>query len=475
MVDTPGRPDLGPSRSLATKIMLLAVVTSGVGVVLVCAALTVSYVREARDDAVVRTTTQADILAVHSAAPLTFDDPEAGEETLAALAADPATVAACLYDAEGRPFAWYNATPSVAKLPGRSPVPGHVWREGDLLLTRAVTMSDNELGTLALVSDMDALDSLIRRRLGAAAVIGAVAVIVSVLLAWRLSRLIVRPVHALGDTAQIVSRTGDYGVRAAKYTNDELGQLTEAFNHMLDQIQARDAELEQRNEEMEQFVYTASHDLKSPLVTIQGFVGHLRQDLGDGRHDRLDRFAGRVEEAARRMRRNIDDLLELSRIGRISSDPVAVDAAELTRSVVADHEAEISERGVVIEINEPLPTLFVDPDRLRQVIDNLLTNALKYGCNEEASRIEIGGRETDREQELSIRDHGAGIEPRYHDRIFRLFERLDTERDGTGVGLAIVKRIVELHGGRVWVESASGAGTTFFIRFPRRSALSAAA
>ncbi|MCP3959170.1 MAG: GHKL domain-containing protein [bacterium] len=227
-------------------------------------------------------------------------------------------------------------------------------------------------------------------------------------------------------------------------------------------------ELEAKNKELEGFTYTVSHDLKSPLVTIKNFLGFLKRDVEAGRLDRLGEDIDRITGATERMQGLLQELLELSRIGRMMNPPEEVPFGNLAHEAAELVAGRISERGAEIHIEPDLPTVRVDRVRLLQVIQNLIDNAVKYTPEAETPRIEIGARSDGGETVLFVRDHGSGIDPRHHERVFGLFEQLDSSRPGTGIGLALVSRIVEAHGGRLWVESeGEGRGSTFCFTLPR--------
>ncbi len=227
------------------------------------------------------------------------------------------------------------------------------------------------------------------------------------------------------------------------------------------------AELEVKNAELERFTYTVSHDLKSPLVTIRGFLGLLRRDVERGDRERVDDDIRRIEGATDTMRLLLHDLLELSRIGRVVHPPQEVPFGELVREALARTSGPIAERGVDVEVAPGLPTVRGDRERLVEVLQNLIENAVKYLGEEPSPRIEIGVEAGRDGPVFFVRDNGIGIDPRYHDLIFGLFERLDADTEGTGVGLALVKRIVEIHGGRIRVESEGrGRGSTFRFTLP---------
>ncbi|HVP11550.1 MAG TPA: PAS domain S-box protein, partial [Phycisphaerae bacterium] len=235
--------------------------------------------------------------------------------------------------------------------------------------------------------------------------------------------------------------------------------------HAEQQLQQANAELEQKNAEMEQLVYTVSHDLKSPLVTIQGFLSYLGQDAESGRMDRLTDHLRRIQNASSRMARLNNELLDISRIGRLANEPTPINLTDLAREVVAAHAEKLAEGRIKVDIQADMPVILGDSQRIHQVFDNLLVNAIKYGSDAADPRIELGAMQEGDEVRAFVRDNGKGIPPEFHDKIFKLFHRLDHDKDGVGVGLAIVKRIAEVHGGRVWVESPPGEGATFWVSF----------
>ncbi|MGE0760774.1 MAG: ATP-binding protein, partial [Pirellulaceae bacterium] len=233
-----------------------------------------------------------------------------------------------------------------------------------------------------------------------------------------------------------------------------------------EEIRRINKELQKRNDEMQQFVYTISHDLKSPLVTCKGFMGLMKEDALAGRWDVVLDSVGRIERAIQRMGDLIEDLLQLSRIGVIRNEPEDVDVGQMVRAIADELADRLHHAGATLRVHEPLPHVIADRVRLAEVFENLLSNAIKYGCRGENGRIEIGGLTAAHEIRFYVRDHGPGIAKEFHRKIFGLFQRLESNQEGTGVGLAAVARIMETHGGRSWVESAPGQGATFWIAFP---------
>ncbi len=229
-------------------------------------------------------------------------------------------------------------------------------------------------------------------------------------------------------------------------------------------------ELEAKNSELEQFTYTVSHDLKSPLVTIRGFLGHLVKNMDQGNEERMRIDISRISNAAERMERLLEELLELSRIGHSLNPLEEVQFGAVAREAARMVAARLRERGVDVKIAADLHKVFGDRSRLLQVMQNLLDNAIKFSGDQPDPRVEIGARQDGKETIFYVSDNGVGMDPQHHERVFGLFEKLDRDSEGTGVGLAIVKRIVELHGGRVWIESEGvRKGTTFCFTLARRS------
>ncbi|MEZ5358127.1 MAG: PocR ligand-binding domain-containing protein [Candidatus Zixiibacteriota bacterium] len=226
-------------------------------------------------------------------------------------------------------------------------------------------------------------------------------------------------------------------------------------------------ELENKNAELERFTYTVSHDLKSPLITIRGFIGMIKKDFASGKTDTIEGDFDRISNAADRMYSLLEDVLHLSRIGRTVSISEKVSLESLAREVVSLFDTKIRDRNITVTIGDGLPTVNGDRVRLYEVMQNLFENAIKFLKHVESPKIDIGAENKDGRTICYIKDNGVGIDPRYHERIFGLFDQLDQSVDGTGVGLALVKRIVETHGGRIWVESEGlGKGSTFCFFIP---------
>jgi signal transduction histidine kinase len=277
-----------------------------------------------------------------------------------------------------------------------------------------------------------------------------------------------RPLGALAEGVQQVAR-GNYDHRVEVRSGDELQLVADAFNDMSARLQSTIGELERHNAELERFTYTVSHDLRSPLVTVLGFLGLLEKDIAAGDRESVARDVMRIRTAAARMDRMLRELLELSRVGRTDSAREDVPMAELAEEARQALAGRLE--GIELEIASELPVLHGERARLLEVVQNLVDNAAKFSAGASAPKVVIGSRDGPGWPVCFVRDNGVGIDPRHHQRVFGLFERLDTNVEGTGIGLALVKRIVELHGGRVWVESdGKGLGSTFCFTLPPRGA-----
>jgi PAS domain S-box-containing protein len=228
------------------------------------------------------------------------------------------------------------------------------------------------------------------------------------------------------------------------------------------------AELEAKNAELERFTYTVSHDLKSPLITIRGFLGFLREDSQSGNLVRLDSDIQRITGATEKMQQLLNDLLELSRVGRLVNEPREIRFNDLIAEVLELLHGRISQGNISVSVEENLPTVFGDYQRLLEVMQNLIDNAAKFMGNQHSPRVEIGQDGSRNDMTIFyVRDNGIGIPPEFQENIFGLFNKLDARSDGTGVGLALVKRIVEFHHGTIWLQSELGKGTTFFFTLPK--------
>ncbi len=304
---------------------------------------------------------------------------------------------------------------------------------------------------------------------------------------YLLARQIARPILDIAATARTLA-DGDLQARTHVQAQDETGALAGAFNTMAARLAALYAdlrleiaerkaaeekrnqvllELEEKNAELEKFTYTVSHDLKSPLVTIKGYLGFLQKDIEAGNRERVERDLAYIGNAADTMNVLLQELLELSRVGRLVNPSEAVALSVLVDEAVKLVSGQIHERGITVSVEPGMPVVQGDRVRLLEVFQNLIDNAAKFMGDQAAPCIKVGAAVRDGDVLCYVRDNGIGIESPYLEKIFGLFERLETGTEGTGVGLTLVRRIVEVHGGHIWaVSEGTGTGCTMYFTLP---------
>jgi signal transduction histidine kinase len=455
--------------------------------------------------------TLGDVIAGNSTAAVEFSDQKAAGETLASLAAKPSIVGAAVYDQQNRLLAPYRQGGDKRPLPVRPGRDGQVSGNGTIGVFRPVKLKGERIGTVYLESDFSEMYARMRLQAATVTAVGVVSALAALLFSSALQRVISRPILGLATTARSVSERQDYSIRAVKQSADELGQLVDAFNQMLHQIEVRDSELlrakgelekrveertvalrqelaerrraerelEERNvelhrsnQDLDDFAYIASHDLKEPLRGIHNFAAFLLEDYGERFDEEGRSKLETLTRLTRRMEVLIDSLLHFSRLGRVDLAIDDVDLNEVVAEVVDSLGINLQEGHVEIRAPRPLPVVRCDRVRVRELFHNLVINAMKY--NDKAEKwIEIGSVQGGGgSPALYVRDNGIGIQEKHFDSIFRIFKRLhgrDKFGGGTGAGLTIVKKIVERHNGRIWVESKYGEGTTVYFTLEKEA------
>lgn len=303
--------------------------------------------------------------------------------------------------------------------------------------------------------------------------LAALFVIVGALVAWALGRRITKPIVALTAAAERLASTGS---RAADSNGqNEIGRLKDAFARMSARVRESHDELEarvaSRTKELESFSYSVAHDLRAPLRSIDGFSQALLEDHAHQLDEEGHKFLRFVRQSTQRMGHLIDALLELSRITRVEPRREPVDLGVLARQTVTHLEhAAAAQRRVEVQIANDLRAEG-DPRLLGIVFDNLLGNAWKFTAQRQQPRVEVGAMAANgRPRTYFVRDNGAGFDMAFASKLFGVFQRLHSvaEFEGTGIGLAIVQRIIDRHGGRIWAESAVDQGATFFFTLGAR-------
>jgi signal transduction histidine kinase len=490
-----------PANSIGRKLGWLSILSSGSAVLAASLALLFFQLQEVRGSLLRRLETVAVLMAFNSASAVDFNDAETATAMLRSLKTRPEIVSAGIV-VGGRIFAMYGAgegRPDVRDdLLLRNTV-GHRFTHRDLTVFQPISHEGRPLGMLYIQSDLQEIDRTLRRFAAITTGVAIPALLLAVLIARLPQRVISRPILSLAALAATVSDRKDYSVRApAIRSAAEIEQLVQTFNQMLIEIQRQHVEiddaqatLEQRvadrtreleektgqleaqgielaaaNRELESFSYSVSHDLRAPLRAIDGFSKALLTEYankvldGQGLH-----FLHRVRSGTQKMAGLIDDMLHLARVTRRTLDRGDVDVTAVAEEVAAELERRNPGRRVDVTVEAGLQAS-ADPQLLTIVFENLLANAWKFTGKREDAHIGVGQTFSDHgDPVFFVRDNGAGFDMAYADKLFGAFQRLhsESEFEGTGVGLATVKRIITRHGGQVWAEAVEGQGATFFF------------
>lgn len=480
---------------IATKLRLLITAACIGSILLVGVSIIAAEWLIMRDRLVHALAGQAVLLADTTAPALTFRNVEDAQESLAALRSTPGIVAATIFDRDGNVFATFTTPASDAAIAAQPPHESHLYADGTLTVWVPVKgRDDTRIGTLALCRTQQAIYERIALFAGVMGVIAGVAAWIAFLLSGWLQRRFTEPLVALTSAVDRVTRQRDLSVRVKRISEDEIGVLADAFNLMLSDVEAsqaeadalyrrvrnqatelearvqeRTAELTRANRELEAFSYSVSHDLRAPLRAISTYAEVLLEESGNRLTPESVQYARRILVAISRMNVLIDGLLDMARLSNRPLTFAAVDVAAMAREIGAEILGTPVPERVVFRVEEmaPIPG---DPVLLRQVLFNLVSNAVKYSRDRERAEITVGEAAPTAagQRVFFVQDNGAGFDPAHAHRLFQMFERLHDPRafEGTGIGLATSRRIVERHGGRIWAESVAGREALFFFSLP---------
>lgn len=407
-------------------------------------------------------------LSSYLALALAFDDPEEARRGMTPLIAIDSVVDIFLYDADGQIFEEFNLFGEAATIePPPAPETPFVEVRGDFVhCSRPVVFEGKRYGTVYVLASAEPYHERSRAYLVQTGGLLSVLVALAVFGAYAFQRPITRPILRLAAAARQISEKGDYSVRVEKEGEDEIGTLYDGFHAMLEQIEQRQEDLERSNRDLDQFAYVASHDLKAPLRAISTLSAWIEEDLedrlGEESREQMRLLRGRVE----RMDRLIEGILRYSRVGRMDSAGEVVDVGAMLRDLVVFLAPP---EGFRVEIGDGMPTFVARRLRLEQVFQNLISNAIKYHHRPHEGLVRVTSREHGAFYEFSVIDDGPGIDPRYHGRIFQIFQTLHArdEMESTGLGLSLVSKLVDEEGGDVSVDSEIGCGATFSFTWPR--------
>ena len=286
------------------------------------------------------------------------------------------------------------------------------------------------------------------------------------LLRLGLLRFVLEPVeHLRVATASLAA--GEVAVRVHIQSDDELGELARTLNRSAEILKERNVDLLRSNRELEQFAYVASHDLQEPLRMVSSYTQLLKKRYAGQLDAKADQYIEFAVDGANRMQRLIQDLLAFSRVGTHPLELTDTDLNTVLAEVVQNLKLALEDSGGEVVVQN-LPQVCADRGQVSRVLQNLVGNGLKFQREGVAPVVQISARAAGSMWEISVKDNGIGIEPGYFERIFIIFQRLHTKEQysGSGIGLAVVKKIIERHGGKLWVESSSGEGSTFHFTLP---------
>jgi signal transduction histidine kinase len=432
-------------------------------------------------------TAEADVIAVATDYTILFDDPHRAAVALDSLSVNRRIGAACIYTPDNNIFASYRRPDHVNyQFPPPEP-DGTRFTGNSMLLFHSLYSGKDKIGQLFLRYDFGSRWAALPHYAAIFGGIAAVLLVLAFLFASLLQRLISDPILQLSETAQRVKEKNDFSLRAPVQAQDECGKLSETFNEMLDAIESRDRslahyanELERRVDErtaslrenisfLEGFCYSIAHDLRAPLRSMAGFSQALIDDYGSRLDQRGQEYTKKIIDSATRMDKLIADLLVFGRLSQVDLTFNSLSLNDSTTRVLALLEDEAKAKGAEIEVQPTILTVWANSTVFEQVLANLIVNALKFTKPGVAPRVKIGMETKDHVVHICIKDNGIGIATDHQERIFRVFERLHSDKEyaGTGIGLALVKKGIERMKGRVWVESTLGQGSVFWIELPR--------
>lgn len=490
--------------SIKNKLVAIVLTVTLSVIVLGFTVMVTMNIKTFENDLINSTKTTANFLADACSTPLSFGEQYESEVTDETVKLNiQATIEnAIIYDEAGKEFGGrYERvgsprieTPTLHK-------EGYMEFKGNFLhLWRPIFSKNERVGTLYIRASRTILNQKINRYLKTMSISLLVLIFLAYILAIRAQRVISEPILNLARVTGDIKEKGDYSVRVRKTGEDEIGILYSGFNDMLEQIHLRElqrdeaeaeqrrlmAELADKNKELEQVVYVTSHDLRSPLVNIQGFSKELAYSIEELTALLLteESLTQIKEKAAIILEGDIPDslkyilsstakmdsllagLLKLSRVGHATVTFAAVDMKELISEINNAFEFHLKESGAVLKVGD-LPSCFGNDVELNQVFSNILGNALKYLDRDRPGIISITGHRKGDKVLYCVEDNGIGIAPEHQKKVFEIFHRLNPEdTQGEGLGLAIVNKIVARHNGKVWVESEPGKGSQFYVSLP---------
>jgi signal transduction histidine kinase len=487
--------------TLKTKLKVITMVTCASAILLGSIIFVFFEDLQHRNEAFESLSALASAIGHNCQAALKFDIPEDVEKVMESLNAYPSVVFACVVNMENECLSAYHSRDldkndilTLDTLEGEL----QGTKKGFLQVAYPVDLEGEQIGTVYLQSDRRQIHAAVRRDAAVASMIIVIALVLAYVLISRLQHVVTRPILALTDTAKKVSERRDYSIRAKKQSEDELGVLIDTFNDMMSQIENQERKVKEllktlrvKNKELESIVYVSSHDLRSPLMNIQGYSSELGRSCGQisnlltkeklqtPSRQELDFLLGAdipaslefITTSAKKMDILLAGLLKLSRLGQTTIEIGPLNMNELLSNVLDGISYQIEQGHVNVDV-EQLPWCLGDEGQINQVFTNLIDNAIKYSHPDRKCNIRITGSRDEQRSVYCVEDNGLGISPAYKEKVFELFHQLNPKAStvGQGLGLTIVRRIIDRHDGEAWVESESGKGSKFYVVLPSGAA-----
>lgn len=491
--------------TIRRKLMSIIMLSCTISLLLVCAAFVMWQWFSLRKSMVRNLSTQAKVIADNCKASVTFEEPQDADDVLKALKAEPSILFGGVYTIDGDIFAgYYHINREHTAMPKKIQRIGHVFEDKLLTVYEPIIVEDKDVGIVCLQSTLSNLYQALKRDIVVSA--GAL-VLVSMLIFFisaELQKVISKPILDLANVAKIISEKKEYSIRVNKHSKDELGLLIKAFNEMLAQIQQRDLALVNSNEQLEkkveertadlkeevtvrrkaeqdlaqtvkkltisnrelqEFTRIAAHDLQTPLRAIGILSDWISEDYSQKYDEKGIKNANLLSGRAKRMSRLLNAVIQYSELSLVDRKQEFLDLNEVLSEVMGN--IQIPEHINLI-IENKLPVVKGVRKFMQELFSNLINNAVNC-LDKPEGYIKINCAEDGDYWKFSISDNGPGIDEKYFGKIFEIFQMLSLRdvTENVGIGLSVVKKIVELYDGQVWVESKLGQGSTFFFTLPK--------
>ncbi len=463
----------------------MQVFTSFIVLGLCCTFFVITDVRNYKDRKAESISAIAQVLGSNTISAIQFLDTAAAMDKLSQLKIETDILNASILNKTNNVFASYtkmgaknfNFEPTTNSISNRTEFSG-----ASLFAYSKIARNEENLGTVCLRVELAELNNIIGEKVRMAIILFVIGVVFALMISIIFQRSISTPILNLLATMQQVTQSGNYKNRVQVKGDDEVNTLSCAFNTMLEEIEKREmhikqrtAELETANKEMESFSYSVSHDLRAPIRAINGFSKIIEKKHTPQLDDEGKNLLNTISEEATRMGRLIDDLLAFSRLGKKEIQKAKIDMTELAKEVINEILKLEAEKYKAIITIDQLSSADCDRVLIKQVFVNLISNALKFSFQNPEPAIHIGSYSEPNSIVYYIRDNGVGFDMKFYDKLFGVFQRLHNpdEFPGTGIGLAIVKRIIIRHGGKVWAVGKVNQGATFYFSLPDNTTNSA--